>query len=108
MLKFTSSSNVTLIVPDGSSTNLVIPPYNATDFGETNGFNIYLGMQANTSVAFGSAVAYANFAVSNTASPFSDNFLADPTLNPTNWDTSVASGPAGVLIVPASGADWIA
>jgi hypothetical protein len=108
MLKFTSSSNVTLIVPDGSSTNLVIPPYNATDFGETNGFNIYLGMQANTSAAFGSAVAYANFAVSNTASPFSDNFLADPTLNPTNWDTSVASGPAGVLIVPASGADWIA
>jgi hypothetical protein len=106
-LEFTSSSNLTLIVPDGSSTNLVIPPYNATDFAETSGFNIYLGMQANTSAAFGQAVAYSSFSVSNTASPFSDNFLADTTLNTNNWDTSVASGPAGVLVVPATAADWI-
>jgi hypothetical protein len=106
-LKFTSSSNLTLIVPDGSSTNLVIPPYNATYFAESSGFNIYLGLQANNSAAFGQAVAYSSFSVSNTVSPFSDNFTADTTLDPNNWDNSVASGPAGVLVVPATATEWI-
>jgi hypothetical protein len=106
-LKFTSSSNVTLITPDGSSTNLVIPSYNATDFAETSGFNVYLGMQANDTSALGQAVVYSNFAVSNSATPFSDNFLADTALDTNNWDTSLASGPAGIFVVPASAAYWV-
>jgi hypothetical protein len=106
-LKFTSSSNVTLITPDGSSTNLVIPPYNAADFAETNGFNVYLGMQANDASALGQAVVYSNFAISNSATPFSDNFLADTALHTNNWDTSLASGPAGIFVVPSSAAYWV-
>jgi hypothetical protein len=103
-LKFTSSSDVTLIAPDGSSTNLVIPSYYTSDFAETSGFNVYLGMQPNTSDAFGQAVVFSNLAISNTVTPFYEDFLTDTSLNTNILDASVATGPAGVFIVPASAA----
>jgi hypothetical protein len=109
-IKFTSSTNGSIIGPDGSSTNFVIPPYNIGNFAEqaSPAFNIYLGMQANNADAMNQAVVYSNFAVSNTASPYSENFLVTPVLDTTNtWRTSVSGGPKGVLIVPASASSWI-
>jgi len=109
-LKFTSDTNVTLIAPNGNSTNVIFPPYNVGYFAEQTspGFYVYLGMQANNANALGQAVVYSHFAISNTASPFSEDFLADSVLDTTNtWNTSAASGPAGVLIVPASSASWV-
>jgi hypothetical protein len=109
-IKFTSDTNVTLIAPNGNSTNVIFPPYNVGYFAELNspGFYAYLGMQANNANALNQAVVYSHFAISNTASPFSENFLADSVLDTTNtWNTSAASGPKGVLIVPAGSAYWI-
>jgi hypothetical protein len=109
-LKFTSDTNVTLIAPNGNSTNVIFPAYNVGYFAEQTspGFYVYLGMQANNADALGQAVVYSHFAISNTASPFSEDFLADSVLDTTNtWNTSAASGPKGVLIVPADSAYWI-
>jgi hypothetical protein len=109
-LKFTSDTNVTFIAPNGNSTNVIFPAFNVGYFAETvsPGFYIYLGMQANNANAMNQAVVYSNFAVSNTASPFSENFLADSVLDTTNvWNTGPASGPKGVLIAPAGSASWI-
>ena len=109
-IKFTSDTNVTLIAPNGNSTNVIFPPYNVGYFAEQTspGFYAYLGMQANNANALGQAVVYSHFAISNTASPFSEDFLADSVLDTTNtWNTSAASGPKGVLIVPAGSASWV-
>src|ERR1035437_96241 len=109
-LKFTSDTNVALIAPNGNSTNVIFPAYNVGAFAETvsPGFYIYLGMQANNADALNQAVVYSNFAVSNTASPFSEDFLTDTVLDTTNvWNTGPASDPKGVLIVPAGSASWV-
>jgi len=109
-LKFTSDTNGTLIAPNGNRSSFVIPPYNAANFAEQSspGFNVYLGMQANQADAMNQAVVFANFAVSNTASPYNENFLTDTVLDTTNiWDTAVSGGPKGVLIVPAGSAYWL-
>jgi hypothetical protein len=108
-VKFTSDTNGSIIAPNGSSTNFVIPPYNIGYFAEQTspGFYVYLGMQANNADAINQAVVYSNFAVSNTAEPFSENFLTDSVLDTTNvWNTSAASGPLGVFVAPAGSALW--
>ncbi|MEY2430007.1 MAG: hypothetical protein QOJ40_2892 [Verrucomicrobiota bacterium] len=107
-VKFTSDTNVTLIAPNGNTSSFIFPAYNVGYFAEHSSFQVYLGMQANQADAMNQAVVYSNFAVSNVASPYSENFLADTTLDTVNtWNTSVSHGPAGVLIVPAGLADWI-
>ena len=109
-IKFTSDTNLTLIAPNGNSTNLVMPSYNVGLFSEQTspGFYIYLGMQANNADAQNQAVVYSNFAVAGTSSPYSEDFLSESVLDTTNiWNTSAASGPKGVMIVPAGAASWI-
>jgi hypothetical protein len=109
-IKFTSDTNVTLIAPNGNSTNLIMPSYNVSYFSEqaSPGFYIYLGMQANNADAMNQAVVYSNFSVTGTAAPFSEDFLADSVLDTTNiWNTSAATGPKGVLIVPDGAVSWI-
>jgi hypothetical protein len=65
-------------------------------------------MQANNVDAQNQAVVYSNFAVTGTAQPFSDNFLADSVLDTTNtWDTSPSPGSAGIFIAPAGSAFWL-
>jgi hypothetical protein len=103
---FTSDTNITMIAPDNTTTNFTMPPYNVGYFAESSSFDVYLGGQPNQAVALNEAVVYSNFAISNTVTPFYDNFLADSTLNTSNWDTSVSSGPTGVLVVPATAAYW--
>ena len=107
-VRFTSATNVTLIAPNGSTASYVLPNYNAGNFAETSGFNVYLGFQANNSGTLNQAVVYSNFAISGTVTPFSDNFLADSTLSAVNWDTAVATAPATVLIPPPSASYWLA
>jgi len=107
-VKFTSDTNVTLIAPNGNTSTCVIPPYNIGYFAENSGFNVYLGMQANQADGMNQAVVYSNFTITGVASPYSENFLADSVLDTTNtWNTSVAGGPKGVLVVPTTGAYWL-
>ncbi len=108
-ITFTSDTNVTLTAPGGNVSHCVIPNYNVSKLGPTaNGFNVYLGMQANNEAAINQAVVYSNFAVTGTVSPYSEDFLADTVLDTTTiWDIGVSGGPNGVLIVPAGSAYWL-
>lgn len=105
-LKFTSSSNVTLITPDGNSTNLLISPYYTGLFAESSSFNVYFGMQANNAASINQAVVYSGFSMTGNVNPVSDNFLTETTLNTNLWNTGVANNPRGVILVPASAAYW--
>lgn len=108
-VKFTSDTNITLIAPNGNTSSFVMPAYNSGKFAEVSGFNIYLGMQANNEDAMNQSVVYSSFAVTGSAAPYSENFLAETVLDTTNiWNSSVAGGPNGMLIVPgASAAYWL-
>jgi hypothetical protein len=124
-IKFTSDSNFSLTAPDGSTTNVVFPAYNAQYFREgvtaPKAFSVYLGGMANNSASIGADVCYSWFAITNSAlSPgtyISDNFLADSTLNVTVrgmlgygkavWSTAEAAAAAGVFIMPTNAAYWI-
>jgi hypothetical protein len=110
-VKFTSATAGMIITPNGTTASFNIEPYFASYFAETASpaFSVYLGMQANNADAMNQAVVYSNFAVSNSASPFYENFQADTVLDTTNtWITSgAAAGPKGVLIVPANASYWL-
>jgi hypothetical protein len=108
-IRFTSSTNVTLIAPNGTQTHCVIPAYNIGYLGEgANGLNVFLGMQANNAASMNKAVVYSHFAVTGSGTPFNENFLTDTVLDTTNvWRTTVAAGPNGVLILPAGSAYWM-
>jgi hypothetical protein len=101
-VSFTSDTNGTLIAPDGTTTNFIFPSYNVGYFAETNGFNVYLGFEANNTNAINQAVVYSSFAVTNVPSECSDNFLTDTSLNTNLWTSSYSAGPEGVFIVPSN------
>jgi hypothetical protein len=106
-IKFTSDTNVTLIAPNGNTNSFIFPAYNAPLFASDTNFVIYLGMQANNSASLNKAVVYSDFSVGGTPNPYSENFLAESVLDTTNtWRTGVASGPAGVRIIPSTAAYW--
>lgn len=108
-VRFTSDTNITLIAPNGATTNLVMPSYNVSYFAEqgTPGFYIYLGMQANNANAQNQAIVFSDFAVSNSVSPFYENFLTATVLDTTNvWNTSSSPGPQGVLLVTTNASSW--
>ncbi len=111
-VKFTSDSAVTLIAPDGNSTNLTIPSYNTALLAENDAsaipFSVYLGMQANNADAQNQAVVYSNFAINGNAQPFSEDFLTDSVLDTTNvWNTGPTTSPQGVFVATASAASWV-
>ena len=106
-VQFTSDTNGTLIAPDGTTSSFIFPPYNVRKFAESNSFNVYLGMQANTANAINQAVVFSSFAISNVPSACSDNFLADTSLNTNLWNNSYAIRPAGVLLVPPGAPYWV-
>jgi hypothetical protein len=106
-IKFTSDTACTLIAPDGTSSSLTFT--NASLFAETlnPGFYVYLGMQANNAASLNQAVCYSQFSVSGVPSAQSDNFLNDSVLNTNMWLNTVATGPAGIFIMPADAALWL-
>jgi hypothetical protein len=108
-IRFTSSTNVTLVAPGGNTTSYVIPAYKIGYLTEgASGLNVYLGMQANVLPALNKAVVYSHFSITGSGTPFNENFLTDTVLDTTNvWRTTVASGAPGVLIVPAGSAYWM-
>src|SRR5208282_5280058 len=90
---FTSDTNGLMTAPDGTTNSFIFPPYNVTKFAETTGFNVHLGMVANTANAINQAVVFSSFALSNVPSALSDNFLAEASLNTNLWTASEAIGP---------------
>ena len=106
-VRFTSDTNGTLIAPDGTTSSFIFPPYNVAAFAESNGFNVYLGMEANTANAINQAVVFSGCAISNVPSAGSDNFLADSALNTNLWSPAYSIRPAGVLLVSPGAPYWV-
>jgi len=98
---FSSDTALTLTAPDGTTASYTLPPAVAAEFAEGTGFNVYLGGQANNADAMNQAVIYANFGVTGNATPVSDNFLADSTLNTSVWSKTVSHNPQAVFVAPA-------
>ncbi|MFZ0829055.1 MAG: hypothetical protein WAO02_16700 [Verrucomicrobiia bacterium] len=108
-IRFTSNTNVMLVAPGGDTASFVITPYYASYLDPAaGGLRMYLGGQANNANALNQAVVYSHFTLSGTPTAMDDNFLTDATLNTNLWSNSQAIGPAGVLVVPASAAYWVA
>jgi hypothetical protein len=110
-IKFTSNTNITLIAPGGATSSFIMPPYNASQFAEVNpkAFMVYLGMQPNNTASQSKPVVYSNFAITGTASPYSENFVTDTALDTTNiWNTTVATGGSkDLFLLPSGGLDWV-
>lgn len=106
-LKFTSDQNGTIIAPDGSTASFTIPSYYYTNFTETSGFNLYLGMQANTSVAFNQGVVYSGASFQGMPSAYSETFTGETTLNTNFWVATYTTGVGGTLIVPPTAPYWV-
>ena len=110
-LQFSSAANGTLIAPDGTTASFTIPSYYVSNFQENGstaaGFNIYLGMQANTAAALNQAVVYGSFAVSNVGGNFSETFVGETSLNTANWNPNYDANSKGVLVVPPAAPYWI-
>ncbi len=106
-LKFTSDQNGTIIAPDGNTASFTIPSYYITNFAETTGFNIYLGMQANTAPALNQGVVYSGASFQGVSSAHTETFTGQTTLNTNFWVDTYTTGLGGTLIVPPTAPYWI-
>lgn len=104
---FTSETNVIMTAPDGNTSSFIFT--NASSFAETAnpGMYLYLGMQANNAASLNQAVCYSKFSVTGVPAALTDNFLADTSLNPTNWYEFMASGPGGIFVMPSGAENWV-
>lgn len=104
---FTSATNVLLTAPDGGTNGFVFT--NGIDFAETAnpGMYLYLGMQANNAASLNQAVCYSKFSLTGVPAAVTDNFTTDTTLNTNLWFNFMATGPAGVFIMPTNAAYWL-
>lgn len=109
-VKFTSDTAITLIAPNGATAAMALPAYNVNYFAEQTapGFYVYLGLQANDANAFNQALVIADFAITGTISPYSENFLTDTELDTANiWNTSASPAPSGVFLITDPAASWV-
>jgi hypothetical protein len=115
----TGNTNIQAVAPDGSSTNLVFPlGLNAAGVSSlfSGGAFVYFGGECGGSAGEGGRVVIQNISISGgSATPLSDNFLADTNLDLVNnggtlWnnatDTSVRPDGVYLLSAPASWLDW--
>jgi len=98
-------TNITITTPDGTSTNLVIPPEWAALFNEP--MTLCLGDQPNNASGYGQSQVFSSFSVAGNSSPFADNFEADTVLN-TNYWRVLSNDPNGTQLVPAGSFGWLA
>jgi hypothetical protein len=101
---FTGNTNITVTAPDNSSTNFNIDPAVAALFADP--VTLILGAQPNNTNGAGKAVVYSSFSASGCASPFSDNFLVDTTLNRALWN-NFSSDTNGLYLVQPTAAFWV-
>ena len=100
-LTFANNTNITVMAPDGTSTNFTITAADAAAFSDASGFSVLLGSQPNSTPAIGQRVVYSRVQIQGVANPLDDNFMTDSTLNTNLW-TKLASAPNGVLVVPTN------
>ncbi len=99
-----NTTNITISGPGGVSTNFNIDPAAAALFADP--CTLILGGQPNVSTAGGKYSVYGRFSATGCATPISDNFLADTTLNTALW-RNLSSDTNGIYLVPPTAAFWL-
>jgi hypothetical protein len=104
-LNFSGTTSVTITSPTGLMTNFTLDAASAALFADP--MTLILGAQPNGTGNPGlQDVVYSSFSVSGNASPFTDNFLTDTSLNTNIW-FNLANDPNGVVLVPQGSAYWL-
>jgi hypothetical protein len=99
-----AGTTVTIMTPDGTSTNVTLDAATVALFADP--MTLCLGSQPNNANGFGKTAVISGFGVTGNATPFSDDFTTDTTLNTNIW--RVLSGdPNGVNLVPPGSAFWV-
>jgi hypothetical protein len=83
-----------------------MPSADAALFTDAGGFTFLMGCQANNGGNLGQRAVFSNVSITGVASPISDHFAVDTTLNTNEWALLGANN-AGLLVVPAGSAYWI-
>jgi hypothetical protein len=105
-VSFNNNTNVTLTGPGGVSASATFNAFDASQFSDASGFIFLLGSQANSTPAIGQRVVYSSVSIQGVATPVTDNFAADATLNTNLW-TLLGSANNGLVVVPATTAYWL-
>jgi hypothetical protein len=102
--RFTSDTNCTLVAPDGTTTNIIIPTYNAGYFGETDSsrFFVCLGQRAHNAASRDKEIVFSSFSISGIPVPLWDNFVTDTTLDTSIWMTDISQGSQDIYVTPQS------
>jgi hypothetical protein len=105
---FNNATNITLITPDGSTTNFSIPDTTGdTTSLFSNGVALYYGAQAGNAGATGDHIVASEFSVTGLGgSDFDDNFVADDGSLNSVW-TINAAYPTSVQVVSATEPFWV-
>jgi hypothetical protein len=98
-----STGKVTLTSPQ-NTTNFIMDAASLALF--TDPLALTLGAQPNHLTGQGQSVVYSSFSATGCATPISDNFATDTTLNTNIWFV-LASDANGVQFVPPTGALWL-
>ncbi|HEY3864308.1 MAG TPA: hypothetical protein VGO59_20745 [Verrucomicrobiae bacterium] len=102
---FNNNTNVTMTMPDGTSTNFSIPDTTGdTTALFASGVVAYFGVQANNSVAVSSHIVASDFSISGLGSgiDFNDNFIADDgALNSSIWEINAVYPSCVKFLTPA-------
>jgi hypothetical protein len=99
-----AGTTVTIMTPDGTSTNVTLDAATAALFADP--MTLCLGSQPNNANGFGQTAVISGFGVTGNATPFSDDFTSDTTLNTNIWRV-LANDPNGVNLVPPGSAFWV-
>lgn len=100
---FSQNTNITVSAPDGSVTNVVMPPDAVPFFADP--LTTYFGVQPNNLDYIGNGFVFSNVKVAGVASPVDDSF-AGPDLDPDMW-VIAADNATGVFIAPNDAQNWL-
>jgi hypothetical protein len=101
---FANTTNVTLTAPGGATTNFVLDAASAALFADPA--TLVLGGQANNVNGAGKSVVYSSFSATGTATPISENFAAESSLDTNTWK-NLSNDPNGIAFVPPTAAYWL-
>jgi hypothetical protein len=102
---FHNTTNITITAPGGGSTNFNLDPASAALFADPA--SLLVGGQPNNPNGDAQSVVYSSFSATGCASPISDNFLTDPSLNLSIWKFTEANDTNGIFLVPTNAAYWV-
>jgi hypothetical protein len=110
---FNNNTNITMLAPDGTSTNFSIPDTTGAttalfDAAQGNGCTLYFGAQAGNAGACNDHISVSNFKTTGLAANINDDFVADNgVLDQSTWQTNATYAPAVQLFPGSAGNQFL-